>query len=276
MKIITYYMTKIINTLLSLILAVAALFAGFGSITTQAQYGGTTITLPSNPNSNTTVSKTSTSTVSNPNNKCAGSNVSSNIAGDTLNINLCNIKSGNTVVLNNLSSNFIDSIELTFNSDINDGLYQLVRIPESLAYSNINGYFITGFEALTTRFDSSAIRSVKLNFKVDKNTVAKYQAVNAYISSSPWTSASLTKISEDSTFVRYSSTTNSFKQFALSGTTLNSVSNATSTTTSTSLPVSSIDLIRTGGETHITGAVIFVLGVFAAYTVISKRNTLKI
>ena len=270
-------MTKIIKTLVSLILALATLFVFFGTISTQAQYGGTTITFPTSPRTNPTtpVTPTTTTTV---NNRCAGSNVSSSVAGETLNINLCNIKSGNTIILNNLSTSSIESIELSFNSDVSDGLFQVVKIPESLAFPNLNGNFITAFEVLTTRFDRSAIRSIKLNFKVDRNIINRFSALNAFTASSPWVATNLTRVSEDANVVRFTSTTGSFNQYALSGTV-----NTTAATTTTSpastvapRPNSNFDLIRTGGQTQLTG--ILTLGFIAMVTMVvrSKRNLLKI
>ena len=204
-------MTQIYKKIIASIAISISFLSFFSGISAQAQYGGTTIILnPSNSTSgstNPTNTPSSSPTIITPTNRCAGSNTSSSVAGDTVNINLCNIKSGNTVTINNLTTNSLESLELTFTSNIEDGLFQIVKIPDSLVFPNLSGSFINGFELLTTRFDRSAISNIKLTYKVDKSLINRYSNVRAYTSSSPWVSTNLNNVSEDNSFVRFTTST---------------------------------------------------------------------
>jgi hypothetical protein len=267
-------MTQTIKKFLTLFIASMSVLALFNSVSVQAQYGGTTIITNPSSSSSTSSSSTSTSsgTILTPTNKCAGSNASSSVVGDTLNINLCNIKSGNTIVINNLNTNSLESIELTFNSNVDDGVFQLVKIPESLAFPNLNGSFIAGYELLTTRFDRTNLSNIKITYRVDKNTFNRFSSINAYTSNSPWAGTNLTKVSEDSSFVRYSSSTGYFKQYAISGT--NPVAN---TAVSPTIPASSqVDLIRTGGFDQVSSVIVLFATAIVLFAFNNKRNLLKI
>ena len=269
-------MTQTLKKLITLFVATVSIFALFSSVSTQAQYGGTTII--TNPGGSTSGSTTSSSggTILTPSNRCAGSNASSNVIGDTLNINLCNIKAGNTIVINSLSTNSLESVELTFNSNVDDGLFQLVKIPESLAFPNLNGSFITGFELLTTRLDRSNISNIKFTFRVDRNTINRFSTVKAYTTNSPWVDANLVRVGEDSSFVRYTASTSFFKQYALTGTNLVSTS-APSISTPTNLrPSTQVDLIRTGGFDQIASVTLIFVVSITFFSFKTKRNLLKI
>jgi hypothetical protein len=271
----TSILTKISLAIASL-LTIATLFGG---LTAQAQYGGGTTIFPgSGTTGTTTTTGTSTTGTTTNNNFCPATSVSSSVSGETVTVTLCKVKAGNTISINNLNTPSIDSVLVTFNQDLDNGVFQIVKIPQSLTYPNLPGNYITAFELLTTNFNRNIIQSITLNFKVSTATINQNTNVNAYISSSPWVSTAVTRTSQDSSFTRYTSTTGVFTQYALTATTNTATRTETTSNTNTSInTVNDGNLIRTGESTSlITYSSLFVVTLLGVlYTQTRKNNLFK-
>lgn len=272
----TYTFTKI-SFLVASLLTIVTLFGG---LTAQAQYGGGTTIFPgtgsTSSSSSTSGSTTPPASTTTNRNFCPTTSASTTVSGETATVNLCKVKAGNTISINNLNTPSIDSVLITFNQDLDNGVFQIVKIPQSLANPNLPGNYIIAFELLTTNFNRNIIQSITLNYKVDTATINQNPSVNAYISNSPWVSTSVTKTTQDSSFTRFTSITPVFTQYALTSTAnTSSRSTINPTAISTAKSATSGGLIRTGENTSlITYSALFIFSILAASVALTRKNNL--
>jgi hypothetical protein len=202
---------------------------------------------------------------------CPNSNNSTSVSGQTVTVNLCKIKAGNVVNINNLNTKSLDSIQLTFNSDLESGILQIVEIPQTLTYSNLSGNFLVGFELLTTNFKRTIIQSIKLDYHINNSEISNVdilQAKNNVLNDS-WISNSELTInkSADTTkeTTKFSAILPAFIQYALTAPNINSNINSRSlespqTHSSNAIVKNySAPLIRTGANSNLIPTIISII-----------------
>jgi len=278
-------MSHIFSKCYTILAVFSVVFLSLISISSEAQYGGTVITIGSSSSSGSTSSSTSTSTsgsttTSGVINNCQSAQVTTNVSGTTLTANLCGIKAGNVININNLSNTDIESLQVTFDQDLNSGVFQIVKISESLTLPNLNGKYITAYELLTTNFNRSIIKNIKFTYKVSKTEADKYTSFNAFTANSPWVGASVSRETDSGSFARFTSTVTPFQQYALTGSSPILTSNTSVRSIDNLNLASNTELIRTGGFTGILATVsmliILALVSVSLYTTRNKKLNLDL